>query len=236
MGAPASARAKARAELTREILDAARHQLTTVGADRLSLRAVAHELEMVPSGLYRYFASREALMTALIIEAYDAVGVRAERALSSAPEGDHRDRWLAVCTSVRDWAVAHPQEFALVYGSPVPDYQAPADTVTPSARVYTLLLGILSDSAREGALSQPPGEPSPASALAEDALALLSTLNASDLTPAVLLRAITAWTQVLGAISQELFGHLDDAFRDHAQLFEHNIELMADVVGLPRRD
>ncbi len=234
MGAPASARATARAVLTREILDAARHQLATVGAERLSLRAVAHELEMVPSGLYRYFSSREALLTALIIEAFETVGDQAERARREAPEGDHRGQWHAVCTAVRTWAVAHPQEFALVYGSPVPDYEAPADTVSPSARVYTLLLGIVADSTRAGTLVERVGEPPLAAGLAEDAQALLSTLHVSDITPGVLLRAITAWTQVLGAISQELFGHLDVAFRDNAQLFEHTTELMADVVGLPR--
>ncbi|MEZ0112171.1 AcrR family transcriptional regulator [Catenulispora sp. EB89] len=232
MGAPGTARARARAALTSEILEVARRQLATVGADQLSLRAVARELEMVPSGLYRYYASRDDLLTALIIEAYNAVGDQAERALSAIPEADHRGRWRAVCTSVREWAVAHPQEFALIYGSPVPGYRAPADTVAPSGRVYTLLLGIVGDSARAGRLTKPAREPSMPPTLVEDAVALMATLGASDLAPADLLRAITAWTQVLGAISQELFGHLDVAFRNNGEYFEHAVDLMADVVGL----
>ena len=232
MGAPGTARARARAALSREILDVARSQLATLGADRLSLRAVARELDMVPSGLYRYFASRDDLLTALIIEAYEALGDHGERALAGAGKDDHRGQWLAVCASVRSWAVAHPQEFALIYGSPVPDYQAPAATVASSARVYTLLLQILADGARAGRLAPGRDEPTLPTGLAEDVTALLSDLNADDLAPGVLLRAIAAWTQLLGAIGQELFGHLDDAFVNRAELFNHNAELMADVVGL----
>ena len=232
MGAPGTARARARAALTSEILEVARRQLATAGPDQLSLRAVARELEMVPSGLYRYYASRDDLLTALIIEAYNAVGDQADQALATIPENDHRGRWRAVCTAVRTWAVAHPQEFALIYGSPVPGYRAPADTVAPSGRVYTLLLRIAGDSARAGQLAPPAREPSMPPTLMEDPETLMSTLGASDLTPADLLRAITAWTQLLGAISQELSGHLDEAFRDKGEFFEHAVDLMADVVGL----
>lgn len=232
MGAPGTARARARAALSREILDVARSQLATLGADRLSLRAVARELEMAPSGLYRYFASRDDLLTALIIGAYEALGDHGERALAGAHQDDHRAQWLAVCKSVRFWAVAHPQEFALIYGSPVPDYQATAATVASSARVYTLLLHILANGARAGQLVAAQDEPPLRTCLAEDVTALLSNLDAADLAPEVLLRAVAAWTQLLGAISQELFGHLEGGFGNKAELFDYNLEFMADVVGL----
>ena len=133
---------------------------------------------------------------------------------------------------MRVWAVERPQEFALIYGSPIPDYQAPADTIAPSARVYMLLLSILGDSTRAQQLTPPGAEPPLEAGLAEDARTLLATLSASDLAPTVLLRAITAWTQLLGAISQELFGHLDGVFRDNDRFFDHTVALMADLVGL----
>ena len=101
MNAGRTARDRARAELTREIKDAARRQLATEGAERLSLRAVSRELGMVSSALYRYFPSRDDLLTALIIDAYDALGAEAEAA-AKARATDPRTAWLAVCRAVRD--------------------------------------------------------------------------------------------------------------------------------------
>ena len=82
--APRTARERARAELTREIKEGARRQLAATGADGISLRAVARELGMVSSALYRYFPSRDDLLTALIIDAYDAIGEAAEQAIADA--------------------------------------------------------------------------------------------------------------------------------------------------------
>ena len=120
-----TARARARAELTDEIKREARRQLAEHGAD-LSLRAVARELGMASSAVYRYFPSRDDLLTALIVDAYDALGETAEQALARA-EGGVTERWLALSTSIRAWAVEHPHDYALLYGSPVPGYRAPRD-------------------------------------------------------------------------------------------------------------
>jgi len=245
MPAGRTARDRARAELTREIKDAARRQLAVEGADRLSLRAVARELEMVPSALYRYFPSRDDLLTALIIEAYDALGDAAERAVAAVPDraGTGADRtgtgpdldarWRAGCRAVRTWAVAHPHEFALVYGSPVPGYRAPADTVGPATRVYVLLLGVVRDAAHAGSLT-PARSPEPAplpAPLAADATRIAAALAVPDLPPDLLTRAVTAWMQVIGAVSLELFGHLADGFTDQGAFFDHTVELMAGLVG-----
>src|ERR1700691_1817733 len=113
--APRTARERARAELTREIAEEARRQLAAVGANGLSLRAVAKELGMVSSALYRYYPSRDDLLTALIIDAYDAVGEAAESAIADAASGRGADRdpgidrglgrtrWLAACHAIRGW-------------------------------------------------------------------------------------------------------------------------------------
>ena len=131
MNASRTARERVRAELTREITDVARGQLATEGAGGLSLRAVAREMGMVSSAIYRYFPSRDDLLTALIVDGYNAIGEVAERADAACPAGEHAGRWLAVCRAIRDWALAHPHEYALVYGSPVPGYQAPQQTIGP---------------------------------------------------------------------------------------------------------
>jgi len=157
--APRTARERARAELTREIKEEARRQLAAVGANGLSLRAVARELGMVSSALYRYYPSRDDLLTALIIDAYNAIGEAAETAIGGVRPGagDEPDagyepgvgvgvaraRWLAACHAIRAWAIARPHEYALIYGSPVPGYRAPQATVGPAARVPLAFVGVL---------------------------------------------------------------------------------------------
>src|SRR5215218_3368694 len=138
----ASIRARVRAEMTEEIKAAARRHLAIDGAN-LSLRAVARELGMVSSAIYRYFPSRDDLLTALIIDAYDALGAAAEQSEAAVDRADLLGRWLATCRAVRSWALANPHEYALIYGSPVPGYRAPEDTIPPATRIPLLLGAIL---------------------------------------------------------------------------------------------
>src|SRR5690242_5011216 len=81
---PATARERARAQVKAELLDAARARLESDGAAGLSLRAVARDLGVASSAVYRYVESRDALLTLLIIETYDAVGAVAEQAAAHA--------------------------------------------------------------------------------------------------------------------------------------------------------
>src|SRR5438132_1796502 len=116
---PRTARDRARAELTEEIKAVARRHLAEEGSAALSLRAVAREVGMVSSAVYRYFPSRDDLLTALIIDAYDAVGEHAEAAERASRNRGIAVRWLTVCEAIRAWALANPHEYALIYGSPV---------------------------------------------------------------------------------------------------------------------
>src|SRR5437764_3417525 len=120
-----TARDRARAELTEEIKAVARRHLAEQGSAALSLRAVAREVGMVSSAVYRYFPSRDDLLTALIIDAYDAVGERAEDAERESRGRTFRERCLRLCEAVRAWALTHAHEYALIFGSPVPGYAAP---------------------------------------------------------------------------------------------------------------
>src|SRR5215210_7698815 len=154
-----SARERVRTEVTAEITAVARRQLAEVGAVGLSLRAVAREIGMVSSAVYRYFPSRDDLLTRLIIDGYDDLGAAAEAA--DDPAAPPVERWLAVCRAARTWALAHPHEYALLYGSPVPGYSAPQDTVAAASRVGIVLGRILGDAARAGVLPASGGERDP---------------------------------------------------------------------------
>ncbi|MCW2605118.1 MAG: putative transcriptional regulator, TetR family, partial [Pseudonocardiales bacterium] len=153
--APRTARARVREELTREIKDAARRHLGESGPFGLSLRAVAREVGMVSSAVYRYFPSRDALLTALIVDSYNAVGQAVEDAEQAVDPSDLLGRWLAVCTAMRAWAVASPHEYALIFGSPVPGYQAPTDTIDPAARIPLRLIAIAGAAGAAGAEVDP---------------------------------------------------------------------------------
>jgi AcrR family transcriptional regulator len=224
---PTTARERARAELTAEITDLARAQLATVGAAGLSLRAVARELGMASSAMYRYFPSRDDLLTRLIIDGYDALGAAAEAA--DAPTAPPLDRWLAVCRAARGWALAHPHEYALLYGSPVPGYSAPRDTVPAAARVGLVLGRVLGDAAHAGALPEAAG-PSTGTVSPDLTQALGGEHPALD--DRVRSRALLAWSGLFGAISFELFGHFVGSVTDADAFFDDAMRDLAGLIGL----
>jgi AcrR family transcriptional regulator len=232
-----TARERARAELTREIKEEARRQLAETGAHGLSLRAVARELGMVSSALYRYFPSRDDLLTALIIDAYDALGEVAETAIAAS--ATPRVRWLAACHAIRGWALAHPHEYALIYGSPVPGYRAPQATVGPASRVPLAFMGVLRDAVAGGDMPAngdgAVAGPGLGGALADQAavVAALATAPGSPAVPAeVVVRAVIAWTQLFGMISFELFGQFVGSFEPADALFEYAVAQQAAFAGL----
>jgi len=216
-----TARERARATTTEAILAAARTQLAEVGAAALSLRAVAREVGLVSSAVYRYFPSRDELLTALIIEAYDAVGEAAEAARDAASGASPRERWIAVWRGVRAWARDHPAQYALIYGSPVPGYAAPLDTLPAAGRVGVVLGGIASEV--EGAVD--PGEHVTA-AVAPD---VASTLG---IDPRLAPDAVSAWTQLFGTVGFELFGQYEQVVLDRETYFDHVAGAAATSVGI----
>jgi AcrR family transcriptional regulator len=229
MSASLGARARVRAEITREIIEAAREELAVEGAPGLSLRAVARRLEMVPSALYRYFPSRDALLTALIVDSYHRVGAAAAAADKAAGREPER-RWMAVARGVREWAHAHPHEWALLYGSPVPGYRAPADTVSAAIEVIEVLSAIAADANPAG------GFPPAWLPAASDSLApVLEPIESSLLPgrrPEVVAGALMAWTQLIGTVSLELFGHYVGATTDFDSVFTYMMGTMGRLLVL----
>ncbi|MFE3028931.1 TetR/AcrR family transcriptional regulator [Nocardia tengchongensis] len=229
-----SLRARVRTEMIEEIKATARTRLATDGAN-LSLRGVARDLGIVASALYRYFPSRDDLLTALILDGYRALGAAATAARAAAPANNERAQWLSVCTAVRDWAIANPTEYGLLYGSPIPGYDAPKDTVAPAATVVLLLADIAGQAAAAGRLT-PAALPTPLPAPVRADLRALIDQQSSDLPEEVLDRVFLGWTQLFGLVTFEIFGRLDGTIEAVADYFHHHMNLMADLVGLPAAD
>lgn len=229
-----------------EIKAVARGHLDTDGAN-LSLRAVARDMGMVSSALYRYFASRDELLTALIIDGYNALGDAAEAADAAVSDhSDLRSRWLASARAIRGWALGKPAEYALLFGSPVPGYAAPRDTIAAAARTPAVLVGILADGFAAGGLAaqgRPGPDPDTQSAhdgwptrpLADAVRADLARTR-DEISPGLpeelLLLGMTAWIQLFGTVSFELFGQFNNVIDARAEFFDQQVGLMADLLGL----
>ena len=221
--APRTARALARETLTREIRAAARARLATDGPVALSLRAVARDVGMVSSAVYRYFPSRDALLTALIVECYDELGAAVEDADAAvADRDDVAARWLAACRALRAWAVAHPAELGLLYGTPVPGYAAPRDTVDPATRVVRVLVTVVAAAHAAGGAPRPAPDGAPdATAVVDPARQFVAARGIVERAPTELVaRTLMAWTTLFGTVSFEIFGHLVGSVADPEAWFD----------------
>ena len=237
MPASKTARQRAREDITAEILAAARARLAEAGPGELSLRAVARDVGMVSSAVYRYFPSRNDLLTALLIAAYDELGEAAEAADDAvADQDDHLARWTAVCNATRTWSVAHPYDYALLYGSPVPGYAAPQDTVGPATRVIVRLVRIIVAAHQAGATSPvaPVFAPADVDKAVAGAIEFVRDFGIHEQAglPEITARTIMAWTTIFGTLSFELWGHLVGSVSDYDAYFAQMIARLADDLGL----
>ena len=232
-----TARERVREELTAEILAVAAGHVARDGAAALSLRSVARDLGMAPSALYRYFDGRDALLSALILAAYEALADEAERAADEAgtdevhgPAGD-AERWLAVPRAVRLWALEGPHQWGLIFGTPVPGYEAPQDTIEPYTRVAAALVRPLV-SAEEAGRFRREVEPQTVS----DELRIAVEPVREGLFPGMpvekVVLALQAWSTVVGIISLEVFGHWRHTVLDPALLFEATVRQLGESLGL----
>jgi AcrR family transcriptional regulator len=237
MSAPRSARDRVRQELTREILDVARAHLARDGAGALSLRSIARELEMAPSALYRYFSSRDDLLSALILDAYESLADCAEAAAEAAADAaagsgrhDLAGSWSVAPRSIRGWAVDHPHEWGLVFGSPVPGYRAPEATVIPYVRLAAAVVRPVVAAQRDGRLRPPRGP------LPPDRLGASIRPVAEELLPglptATVARALQVWAALIGIISLEVFGHWRNTVLEPSALFDWIVADLGRDLGL----
>ena len=224
-------RERAREQTLAEITRIGRERLATHGAAALSLRAVARDLGVVSSAVYRYVASRDELLTLLVVDGYDELGAAVDAAVGALPAGDHRGRLHALAHAVRGWARAEPARYALLFGSPVPGYRAPAERTTgPGTRVVVALVGIVEAAHRSGAITLPATSIDPGLGADLDRIRGEMALTVPD---ELLARGVLAWAALFGAVSFEVFGQYGaDTFADPAALFEHHLTVLDQILGL----
>lgn len=204
-------RATRRAAVEAQLLEVGRRHLAEHGAAALSIRGVARDLGMVPSALFRYVSGRDELLTRLIVAAYRSLGDATVAAHDAVPRPDLVGRFRAIATTVRTWAIEHPHEWSLVFGSPVPQYDAPAEQTTEPGTVVPLLLAALGADAHDVGLRSPkpfPGAGKLARAATDHLRGDDPRLSTRALPPVAYANGITAWTLLVGAVSSEVFQQL----------------------------
>ncbi len=232
MAAQPTAREQARVDTNSEILRIGRKQLGEVGAAALSLRAVARELGMVSSAIYRYVPSRDELLTRLIDDAYNSLGETVEDDAASTTANRAIDRWVSAAHAIRRWALERPHEYSLLYGSPVPGYAAPGQTAVSGTRATRALVAIVADARDRKQLKARRGvqlEIDPR--LAADFATLRNAVDL-ELADVVVLDFLIAWSQLFGLVSFELFSQTRGVVEHHEVLFDAAVRRLAVAVGL----
>jgi AcrR family transcriptional regulator len=219
--------------MSAEILAVAREHLAHEGPAALSLRSVARDLEMSPSALYRYFDGRDALLSALILSAYVSLAEQAEHAADTAQRNGAGDaeRWLEVTRAIRRWALGHPHEWGLIFGTPVPGYEAPEDTVEPYARVAAALFRQVAEAHAAGRL-RTNDEHRAVSDELRAAVAPVTDGLFEDMPVEKVVLAVQAWTTLVGIVSLEVFGHWRNTILDPGTFFEATMRNVAAELGL----
>ncbi len=205
-----SRRERLRADTVEEIKRAALGLIVERGAANLRFTDIARSMGMTPPALYRYFADRDELLTALVADSYDSLSDALAATRGTVPPDDLDGRFVATCTAYRTWAQRNPERFALIFGSPVPGYAAPPDgpTVAAGQRAMAHMAELVADTAERGRLGSSLA-PDPAEAL------------------------MLAWATVHGFVTLEAHGHfhtLDQQARD--RLFAVQAGVAARTAGL----
>lgn len=218
-------RAARRDDIGQRILEIGRRHLSEHGAAALSLRAVARDLGMVSSAVYRYVADRDDLLTLLLVDAYAELADEVDSAVAAASRAGWDARILVAARAVRRWGLREPARYALLYGSPVPGYVAPERTTEPGTRVIRVLVALVEEGVRRGDIHDGSGPVGVPRALRADLVRVRDELGAV-MDAAVLGRAVGLWATLFGVVSLEVFGQLgNDTFAEPDLLFEQQIRL-----------
>jgi AcrR family transcriptional regulator len=220
-------RQESRERIEREIIEIGRRHLVTEGAAGLSVRAIARDLGMVSSAVYRYVRSRDDLLTLLLIDAYTELADAVDRAQQSTTD-DWTDRIVAIARAARQWAVDQPACWALLYGSPVPGYQAPAEmTVGPGTRVVGAVFDAVASGIAAGAVVVPNVQVVQVMSSDFDRIREEFGFAAGD---ATVLKCFLLWAALVGAISLEVFGQYGaDTLTDPSVVFDGQIGLLIET-------
>ncbi|WP_372407601.1 TetR/AcrR family transcriptional regulator [Streptomyces luteireticuli] len=226
-------RERLRAETTAEIKDVALELMASGGPGAITLRAIAREMGMTANAIYGYFATRDDLVTALVNDVYGELADALDTAGAKAPANDPAARIRSWAGTFRAWALDNPEGFRLIYGDPVPGYEAPTGGAAPeAARRACLSVTALAAAAWPHAERLHKGSEFTWSDFDPD---LVEKIRPAfpDLPPAAVALALRLWARLHGLVSLEVYGHLHTQTTDPDKLFREEVAQLVRSLGIP---
>ena len=218
---PLPNRRTTKSNLDEHILATAWEQIAQEGAGALSLRAIARALNIAAPSIYNYFADRDALVTAMIVAAFNSL-TDAQEAANPIDSGVAAEtRLAALGMAYRDWAISHPQHYQLIFGTPIPYYTAPEEMTRPVAvRALNPLVQVLQELEQSGALRTERLAP-----LSPKLAAMMETWKDYQGGSAIeaLYLALIIWSRMHGLVGLEIGNQLPGFLEDPAELYQREI-------------
>lgn len=217
-----SRRDRLRIATIEEIKTAARELLLPPpGGGDLSLRAVAREVGMTPSAIYRYFESRQDLIEALARDALESAGAALRAADESATRTSALGRAVTMASAYRRWCLDHRAEFALVFRDGQPAGVPQVDALA----FYSVPLRVLVEELQADRVRLPEHTDDLPSVRA-DVLELATELAPAGVDTSTIVHLVSVWAAVHGFVCLELFGHVANILEDPDAAFERHVRLV----------
>jgi AcrR family transcriptional regulator len=211
---PPAMRQRYRAQVRDEIKQAALSQLAEAGPAGVSVAAIGKQLGVSGPALYRYFASRDELLTELVIDAYHDLAAALRAATAQQAGLQPRARFEGLARAYRSWALTQPHRYRLLFGPPLPGYDAHAQRLVDASQTAMNQLLNLPPDPGHGVLDTPPPQP------LKSQLTTWAQAHHPATSPAAALRAVLTWSSLHGLVSLEIAGAFASMGLDPGQLFE----------------
>lgn len=226
-------RQRLRKATIKEIKATARRQIAADGAANFSLGAIARAMGMTAPALYRYFKNRDALVGALIVDAYDSMADALEQTLAEQAPDDFPGRFFALMSGYRQWALGHAEEYALMFG---PSLESPTlsgqEIGRATMRNLRIMVQLFCAALEAGCLIIPDEYRAPPQPVRQALSAMRSALGDEDLPLAILALSFGTWLHAHGLVWEELHGHLPKFLFSTGELYDMEMRIVAERLGL----
>lgn len=236
-----TARAIKREETYEQIKSAAQKLIAEEGTSGLALRKIAREIGLVPSAIYRYYDSLDDIITALIVEAFQGLAGALAAARDANRTAPPTVQLMAVMVAYRQWALDHVTQFQLIYGTPIPGYEAPREITVPVASgSLQVIVEVLVDAIEQGACVPPPNYAHISDAQRAYFTGMLQAAEVVQDAPITesLLQAVYlsthGWPRIHGLIHLEINGHIGPVAGDmDAHYLDHMRKMFCEMGMTP---